>query len=278
MNDKILSPLQNFVFAYVFGTQENIENTKGFLKALLDIPEDDYDQLTVVNPNLNRNFKDGKEGIVDLRLTTKSGRIVHVELQVEKKTNLKNRMMYYGSRLIGDQLVSGDDYKEINPVVSILICDHMLLEEEESYINEYEMRNKRNNHFTDLLKLVILELPKLPETEDSAVWPWLKFFKCTRKEEYKMLAKKHPELKKAVTSARKVSLSERRQWGKLLMDMERMDRSVAKKERLREMAAERAEGHQEEKLEIARKMKAAGRSADEIAEFTGLSPETIAGL
>jgi predicted transposase/invertase (TIGR01784 family) len=256
-------------------------------------PEDDYDKLTVVNPNLKRNFKDGKEGIVDLKLTTKSGRIIHVELQVEKKANLKNRMMYYGSRLIGDQLISGDDYKEINPVVSILICDHVLLEEEESYINEYEMRNKRNNHFTDLLKLVILELPKLPETEDSAVWPWLKFFKCTRKEEYKMLAKKHPELKKAVTSARKVSLSERRQWGKLLRDMERMDRSVAKKQRLIELAEERATGRAEgetagyeraknelaqEKLEIARKMKAAGRPSTEIAEFTGLSGETITDL
>jgi predicted transposase YdaD len=37
----------------------------------------------------------------------------------------------------------------------------------------------------------------------------------------------------------------------------------------------RAEGRADEKLEIARKMKAAGRPLSEIAEFTGLATETI---
>jgi predicted transposase/invertase (TIGR01784 family) len=39
-----------------------------------------------------------------------------------------------------------------------------------------------------------------------------------------------------------------------------------------------AEGRSEEKLEIARKMKAAGRSLSEIEEFTCLPPETIERL
>jgi hypothetical protein len=39
-----------------------------------------------------------------------------------------------------------------------------------------------------------------------------------------------------------------------------------------------AEGRAEEKLEIARKMKAAGRSLSEIEEFTCLPPETIKRL
>jgi predicted transposase YdaD len=39
-----------------------------------------------------------------------------------------------------------------------------------------------------------------------------------------------------------------------------------------------AEGHAEEKLEIARKMKKAGRPFIEISEFTGLSPEAIQKL
>jgi predicted transposase/invertase (TIGR01784 family) len=37
----------------------------------------------------------------------------------------------------------------------------------------------------------------------------------------------------------------------------------------------RAEGHTEKALEIARKMKNAGRPLSEIEEFTGLPPETI---
>jgi predicted transposase YdaD len=44
------------------------------------------------------------------------------------------------------------------------------------------------------------------------------------------------------------------------------------------MAAGRAEGMEEEKLEIARKMKAAGRPPAEITQFTDLSYEAIQKL
>jgi hypothetical protein len=57
--------------------------------------------------------------------------------------------------------------------------------------------------------VVILELPKLPEKEDKAVWPWLKFFTCEEQEEFEMLARKHPELKEAVYCVKKLSIVER---------------------------------------------------------------------
>ena len=159
-----------------------------------------------------------------------SGRVIHVELQVEKTANLRNRMMYYAARLISDQLNIGEDYNKLKQVVSILICDHVLLKEEDYYINEYEMRNVRNNSFTNLLKLYILELPKLPEKEDSAVWPWLKFFKCKKKEEYKMLAKKHPELEKAVNSAMKIPFRQKWRFAMLDLQMYYMDKRARKRQ------------------------------------------------
>ncbi|MCL1958195.1 MAG: PD-(D/E)XK nuclease family transposase, partial [Spirochaetes bacterium] len=89
------------------------------------------------------------------------------------------------------------------------ICNHNLLEEESSYINVYELRNEENRSFTKLLRVIILELPKLPKTVDRTVWPWLKFFKCTEKEEYEMLALRYPELEKPVFCAKKMSLLEK---------------------------------------------------------------------
>jgi hypothetical protein len=46
------------------------------------------------------------------------------------------------------------------------------MEEEESYINKYELRNKKTGKlFTDLLEVIILELPKLPEkTDGQGAW------------------------------------------------------------------------------------------------------------
>jgi len=50
----MISPLSDYVFSEIFGNQKNIDITKSFLKTLLDIPEDEYDRLTVVSPLLRK--------------------------------------------------------------------------------------------------------------------------------------------------------------------------------------------------------------------------------
>jgi predicted transposase/invertase (TIGR01784 family) len=103
----------------------------------------------------------------------------------------------------------------------------------------------------------------------------LQFFTCEREEEFEMLARKHPELEEAVFCAKKMSLVDRWRdiqfhknlWKvdeRMLMEQARMDG--------------REEGIEQEKLEIARKMKAAGKPQTEIAQFTGLPAETIEQL
>jgi len=275
MKEKMISPLYDYVFSEIFGNQKNIDITRNFLKTLIDIPEDEYDRLTVVSPKLRRVFKTEKSGVVDLKLNTKSGKIIHIELQVEKRTNMRNRILYYASRLIGDQLKLGDDYNKLHQVISIVICDHNLLEEEDSYINIYELRNEEKRSFTKLLRVIILELPKLPETVDRTVWPWLKFFKCTEKEEFEMLALKFPELKKPVSCAKKMSLWE--EWKDI-----RFHRNLQKvdERNLHEQIKidGRAEGMAIEKIEVAKNALAKGLSVEMIHEITGLDIETIRRL
>jgi len=168
----MISPLYDYVFSEIFCNQKNIDwwagyypasiinflsneepygnhkvlhITRNFLKTLLDIPEDEYDQLTVVNSILRRLFKTEKSGVVDLKLSTKSGKIIHIELQVGKRNNLRSRIFYYTSRLIGEQLKWREDYSELHQVISIVICNHNLLREENSYINRYELMKLQNS-------------------------------------------------------------------------------------------------------------------------------------
>jgi len=281
------SPLEDFVFTQIFGEQRNIDNTKGFLKALLDIPEDEYDTLTVVSPILGKLTKRGKTGIVDVRLTTKSGKIIHIELQVQKRSNMKSRITYYSARQISDQLNWGDDYEKLHQVISIIICDHVLLEDEESYINDYEMRNKNNKSFTNLQKIVILELPKLPAVADGTVWPWLKFFKCEKKEEYEMLERRYPEMEKPIYCAKKMSLFAK--WRDIRFHKnlwkvdERMLLKAAKEDGLAEgLALGHAEGHvvghNKAVTEIARNLLAEGSSVEFVQKTTGLAPDVILKL
>jgi len=271
MKEEIISPLSDFAFAQIFGNQRNIGNTRAFLKTLLDIPEDDYDSLTVDNPILGKFFRQGKTAVVDLKLHTKSGRVIQVELQVEKRANLRSRILYYLARLVADQLKWGDDYDKLRQVVSIIICDHNLLKEEDSYMNEYELRNLKGRSFTELLKVVILELPKLPDVEDSAVWHWLRFFKCKKKEEYEMLARQYPDLEEPVFCARKMSLLERWRDTRFHENLRKTD------ERMLILQAQ-MDGRADEKLEIARNALAEGATPEFVQKITGLSLDEIKNL
>ena len=266
-NEVMLSPLYDYVFAEIFGNQRNIENTIGFLKTVIDIPQDDYDRLTVVSPILRRLFHRHKMGIVDLKLTTKSKEIIHIELQVDKTKNLRDRVLYYICRLIGDQLNWGDDYDKLHQVISIVICDHNMLEEESYYLNEYELKNKNNNCFTKKLKLFILELPKIPETEDGAAWRWLKFLKCEKKEDFEMLGKRYPEMEKPIYCAKRMSFLEKWRDIRFHKNLWKVD------DRMRKLQIE-----EDVQIKIALKMKNAGEPFEKIQSFTGLSAETIASL
>ena len=283
-NDTFISPLEDFAFKQIFGEKQNISNTKAFLKVLLDIPNDEYDILTVVNPNLGKLFKRGKSGIVDIKLSTKTGKIIHIELQIEKRANMRNRILYYAARQISDQLNWGDDYNKLHQVISIVICNHKLLEEEEGYINEYELRNEKNKFFTKMLKVIILELPKLPEAADGALWPWLRFFTCKKKEEYEMLAKKHPEMEKPIYCARKMSWLEKWRDMQFHRNLAKVDERMLKLQwkmdgleegRTEGRAEGRAEGRVEEKNSIARNLLAKGSTPEFVHEITGLDLETI---
>ncbi|MDR0311218.1 MAG: Rpn family recombination-promoting nuclease/putative transposase [Acidobacteriota bacterium] len=75
MSESILPPKSNTVFQLLFGDQRNIELLADFLKAVLDIPKDEYKDIVIVNPYLPREYPDKKLGIVDLRVTTRSGQI-----------------------------------------------------------------------------------------------------------------------------------------------------------------------------------------------------------
>ena len=183
--------------------------------------------------------------------------------------------MYYGARLIGDQLKWGDDFDRLHHVVSIVICDHVLLDEEKSYFNAYELRNDKNRSFTDLLKVVIIELPKLPDCEDGALWPWLRFLKCREKEEYEMLLMKYPQLKKPIKCAKRMGLFETIRDIRFHRNLAKVDERMLH-EQWKEDGIE--EGKERAGKTIARNLLAEGSTPEFVQKITGFSLEEIAKL
>jgi predicted transposase/invertase (TIGR01784 family) len=97
----------------VFGTQKNIGNTERFLKAVLDFDPADYKSMKIVDPHLHRRWKKDKMGIVDIKINTASGKVLHIEVQVNPGRDFIPRGLYYNDRLVVDQVGAGKRYKTI---------------------------------------------------------------------------------------------------------------------------------------------------------------------
>jgi predicted transposase/invertase (TIGR01784 family) len=215
MRNTFISPLDDDVFKALYGDRKNIVYTAELLKPVLGIPPEDFDRLTIIDPSLRRRWRrlreKGKLGILDIQLTTKTERVVDVEVQVRRYKLMLPRLVFYHSMMTADQMKAGYDYGQIRPVITVVIANYILLPEEEDYINTYELRNRKTGRlFTDLQKYVILELPKLPDEDDGqAVWPQLRFLKSRAKEEMEVLVEEHPEMRTVVGEYKRMTVLEK---------------------------------------------------------------------
>jgi len=210
MKYNMLSMKNDLIFKRVLGDSKN-NIIEYFLKSILDIPHDEYDELIITDPNLRVDGPDDKIGILDIKLKTKSGKIIDIELQLLHTPEMIERVLFYSSKMITEQMNMGDSYKEIKKVISILILDYDMIKNNPKYNHKFLLHDKSDDTtLTDLLEIHVLELKKLPEqTDNTKLYDWLSLFNATKREEFSMIAERTPEIKKAVVIIEELSEDER---------------------------------------------------------------------
>ena len=79
------------VFKMLFGDPKNKVILSDFLQAILGLSNDDVSEIDILNPFLRLEDINGKLGILDINLTTKSGKIIDIEMQVRKVASMHQR-------------------------------------------------------------------------------------------------------------------------------------------------------------------------------------------
>ena len=269
-NKELLSVKLDLVFKLIFGDQRNTDILTSFLKSVLDIPEEEYDHITVADPYIKAEYPGDKYGILDIKIRTKSGQVIHTEIQVAPIPEMDQRSLYYQSKMVTEQLGSGQNYLMIKKVISIIITDYGLKQLSGSgrYHHQFRYRTGDGLELTNLVEINTLELPKLPlETDNTNLWNWMRFMETKDEEELKMLATKSTELKKAVGVLMELSADERTR-------MIAENREIARIDEVSRLNG----AIRERNLEIARNALAEGASYDFISKITGLDFETIKRL
>jgi predicted transposase/invertase (TIGR01784 family) len=206
----LLKVTSDYIFKLIFGDQRNTDILTALLKSVLDTPDEEFEQLTIVDPYIKKESENDKYGILDVKVHTKHRMVAQVEIQVLPLPDMIQRVVYGQAKMITEQMGSGDRWSKINRVVNVIIVNFPLIEGSDRYHHQFRNRTEDGIEFTDLTEYNILELSKLPKENDgSDLWYWLKFMKSENEEALKVVAERNPVMKKAVGILMELSEDER---------------------------------------------------------------------
>jgi predicted transposase/invertase (TIGR01784 family) len=174
----LLLPRYDRIFKKIFGSKNNTDILRSLLSAILDLPPESLETITVEDPNLRQESRSAdKCPVLDLKLTLTDGTSIDLELQVGSVSNMKERIVFCTSKLVTEQLGAGNNYSMLRRVITVVITYFDLTGDPDAYHHRFFLYDKkRDNLFTNLLEIDILEIEKLPKEEDGTpLWLWGKF-------------------------------------------------------------------------------------------------------
>ena len=276
---KFLPVKSDVLFRLFFADERNGDCLIDFLKSVLRLPEDDYDEIEIADPNLLPEYPGDKLGVIDVKLRTRSRKTIHIEIQLSIIPQMRERIMFYSAKLVTEQIGGGEPYSVIKRVISILITDERLIPDSQKYHHRFTLYDPAAGvELSDLLEINTLELEKLPEGADgTALYDWARFIAAESKEELAMI--ENPQVKKAVVKYLELTADERAR--DLYERREKERRDIMSREmwaRLEGKQEGMREGKREEKWDVAKNALQMNFPVDDIAKLTGLTLEEIASL
>jgi predicted transposase/invertase (TIGR01784 family) len=270
VDKKPLSPTNDLVFKKVFG--ENLLVLDSFLKAVLDVPAEEYQGLEVLDPGLRPENIDDKYCILDIKLHTKSGKVINIEIQARYQKSIWKRIQYYAAKLLVDQAKSGDQYDRLPQVISILIADFEMIPESESYHHRFRFYDENKKiRFPDSIEINTLEIQKVHELDGTLLSAWMRFFRAREEEDFEMLAQTNPAIAEAWGVIKHLSADE-----SLRMLAEAKEK--ARRDRVSAEADAHDEGLQEGIYSVARNLLQMNMPLADVVKATGLPPEEVKRL
>jgi len=265
----ILSPLVDFVFKRLFGDPAYISHLIAFLQSVLTLPADEYEEVTLQDTHINRRFKEDKMCALDVRIKTRSGRTVNVEVQVGTVAGMWDRMEFYAARLVSEEVGKGGKYKGMPQVITVTILTERLVPTDELYHHRFRLYDPDAGvGFPNSMEMHTLELSKLPLASDgSSLWWWLRFLASVTPEDFAAVKERGPDMAEIVVRLEELSASKK---------MRRL--ADAREKARRDQAAREQYARDEGRAEGARNMLKAKMPVADVVKFSGLSEADVKRL
>ncbi len=277
----IMSPKVDFAFKLLFGDPKNMDLLKALLSSILNLKDDEFEDLTIINNELMREFKEDKKGILDVRAKMKDGKEVDIEIQVLSTEYMAERTLYYWSKMYTNQIKSGDTYDKLKKCITINILDFECIPLDKIHTSYHIIEDETGYKFTDVLEIHYLELPKLErknilKNENDEVIQWMEFIGAKSEEVMEMLAEKNNNIRMAYDRLKVISKDDKARMAYEAREAEIHDQMTRLKSAREEGIKEgKKEGEKEGKLDVARNLLQIGMDVLTVIKVTGLDEEEI---
>ena len=310
---RYLNPKADLTFKKVFG--EHPDLIMSLLNALLpfESADDEIEEIEYLTPELVPDTPLKKNSIVDVRCRDRRGRQFIVEMQMLWSSAFMQRVLFNASKAYVRQLDGNVRYELLQPVYSLSLVNDIFEPDLPGYYHDYRIvQVEHTDKVIEGLRFIFVELPKFtPQTynEKKMQVLWLRYLTeiddKTREVPGELLA--NPEIKKAVNQIEVSAYNDAQLLGyDDFWDAVRVEKTIVsdalrkgleqglEQGRAQGLEQGRAQGLEQgleqgreqgreqgqaaERIKNARKMKAKGYPAEDIAEITGLSVGEIAGL
>lgn len=90
----------DYAFKLIFGKEGNEAILIAFLNAALKLPQESrIEEITIINPELNKEYPEDKKSILDVRAITSQGMQINIEIQLSNQYDMEKRSLYYWAQI-----------------------------------------------------------------------------------------------------------------------------------------------------------------------------------
>jgi predicted transposase/invertase (TIGR01784 family) len=180
---KLADPRNDIAFKKIF-SEDNIEGIKDFAESIIsNAVEFPFSTKLVSIEFLHKeqmpSLLKGKKSLCDLKVKDDKNNIYIIEMQKRNEEDYLQRIQYYASHAITDQLEQGTDHTELNPVITISIMGRKCFGDDIPCISYHPFKETTTGKQLLLTQShIFIELPKLEKSGlTGSTLEWLKMFK-----------------------------------------------------------------------------------------------------
>ena len=154
-----IDPTVDFVCKMLLGNPAHSRLTIHFLNAVLRM-ESPIVEVEYLNPFVMQEFEMDKLAILDILASDDQGRRLNIEVQRTNPGGLPERLVYYASTQLVEQIQEGEGYHLLRPSIGICLLNAKLFPNLADYHQQFRLRTNTGLELTNCLEIHTLELPK----------------------------------------------------------------------------------------------------------------------